>query len=325
VDLEPELPEPPDHVHPPLVVGPLHLLDVGTRVAQGRDARNLHEAVRGYGEVLVQAFHDAGELFREDQVAEPPPGHGVELGKAVYDEGAVRELEDRPRAAPVHQAVVYLVREDELALKPGDLFQVLLRHHDAGRVGRRVDKYGLGPFREHRADLLRPVPEPVVGVRAHLGDAAAHRLDEVGIAGIVRVGEDHLLIRLEDREHHEEHGRRRARGHEHPVRADLHAVLPVIKGADLLAQLQHAHGVRVMGLARADRPDRGLAHDLRGLEIGLADLEVYDVLSFVLQLFGPGHHVHHHEGLYAQHLFRDHLFPVVRIVRAVHSLISLRE
>jgi hypothetical protein len=158
---------------------------------------------------------------RRDQIAESPAGHREGLREAVQHEGAVGVLEDRAVAPALGEAVVDLVGDDEggpLLRQRGDDRHPLRRQHRSGGITWRVDQDGPRAGSQAGPDGLGTILEAILFGRVHVNGHALGVTDEVRIAGVVRIAEDDLVARIEERAEQQEHRRRRAGRHQHLVR-----------------------------------------------------------------------------------------------------------
>ena len=69
--------------------------------------------------------------------------------------------------------------------------------HGPGRIGGRVDEDGPRPRRERRRHRVGPELEAIGLVHVHVDRLRLGELHELRIAGVVRVGEHHLVAPLE--------------------------------------------------------------------------------------------------------------------------------
>ena len=111
----------------------------------------------------------------------------------------------------------------------------------------------------------------------------------------MRVREDDLVPRGQEPREEQQHRRRRARRHQHLVGRHGDAIGLLVVLGDRLAEGQDAEAVGVLRPTVADGSDGGLAHYLRCLEVGLAELEVHHLVSLTLELLRPLEHLDRQE------------------------------
>ncbi len=180
-----------------------------------------------------------------------------------------------------------------------------MRDRRAGGIRRRRDQDAAGS--------RRPVPldeigrELVARIRPHRdsGGLALQQAHERPVARIAGVGQQDLLVAIDEQRHDEQQRRGRPGGHHHPFRTDAHAVVVGIVRGNRLAQLGKPECGGVVKAAAGDRALRGVEHRLRRGEIGLADLHVDNRPAGGLQRAGRGLHLHHVERLDLGHAGRD--------------------
>ena len=196
--------------------------------------------------------------FGHDRVAEPPTGHREGLGEPVEHDRAIGHTRQRRDGhvllAVVQDPAVDLVGHDPQVVLLGELgdpLEVGAGQDTARRVCRRVDDQQLRPRRYERGELLDVQPELVLHTDR---DGHRRRADEAGqrfVDRVARIGDDHLVARIdqsEDRvQHHalaadrDEHLRRvgwetLARGH---VVRDRLAAVPGCRGTVRSASRRH--------------------------------------------------------------------------------------
>ena len=193
-------------------------------------------------------------------------------------------LEDRVLPPPV----IDLVGDDVGAAvdRFGDVRDLGVGQDDARRVGRRVDDEPLNFLAHNRLDLRGPEVEAVLLEDVDAPGHPVHELHDVRVARVARVREDDLVPRVQQRREDHHHRGRRAVGHDDVFRRDRQAVAVVVVLRDGRAQLWDTQAVRVVGHAALDGSASRVPHRPRGLEIGLAHLEVDDVGPFRLELVG---------------------------------------
>ena len=256
----------------------------------------------------MQRGEGGHELGRGNHVTAAPARHRIGLGEAVEHERSIGELEDGVLRSLVGEPVIDLVGDDPRT-EARQRRHPIRRQHRPGGIGGRVDENGPRPRGERRRHRLRPELEPVGFVDVHVDGLRLRVLHELRVAGVVRVGEDDLVAALQQRAEEQEHGGRGAGGDQDAVRGHLHAVpRPVVLG-DGLAQRENAQGVGVAGAAVLQRPLGRRADHRRGLEVGLAELEVDDVDAGPLQRLRALEHLHREKGLDLSGPARDHRVP----------------
>ena len=304
-DAEPDAPEAGHHRPPPLVEDAAEAGALVGRLPEGGERRPLHELVGRDEEVAVHGGQRGHELPRGDHVADAPAGHGEGLGEAVQHERVVGELEHGVLRPLVGEAVVDLVG-DHPGAEAAEGGQPLRAQHGAGRVGRRVDEDALGPRGEAGRHRVRPELEGVRLLHRHVDRHAARELHELRIAGVVGVGEDHLVARVDQRAEEQQHRGRGARGHQDLVRRYRHAVAGVVVLGDRLAQRQDPEGVGVAGAPVLERLLGRLADDGRRVEVRLPELQVDDVDPLPLEGLGALEDLDGQERLDLLGAARDH-------------------
>ena len=132
------------------------------------------------------------------------------------------------------------------------------------------------------------------------------KTDEIGIAGVVGIGDDHLVALLEKGREEDHHGRRGAGGDEDLIGRNGHAVALSIMIADRLPQFQEAETVGVVGLPLLQGAHAGLLDALRRVEIRLSDLEMDDIFAAPFHLLRGFQDIHDDEGRDLRGSFSDH-------------------
>ncbi len=147
-----------------------------------------------------------------------PARHLEILREAVDHEHVVARFGRGARVEPVGEAVVDLVGQQRRALLAGERGEpghLVRRDQRAGRIGRaRHHDHARGGApvvaRELRGELV---------ARGHAhGHAARHRAQrarEMPVAGVARIGEEHLVARIEQHAEGEQQRGARARGDDH--------------------------------------------------------------------------------------------------------------
>jgi len=178
----------------------------------------------------------------------------------------------------------------------GDLLHPGWIEEVARRIGGGIDQDPPGAGGNLFADGLGTVLKAVFLVDVDADGNAAEEADEIGIAGVVRIGDDDLVARADEGGKEEQHGGRRARCHDHLVGADRNAVAVRVVFADRFPELQQSQAVRVVGLSVPQRPDAGFLDARRRIEVGLPHFEVNDVFAPLFHLLGLLEDVHDDEG-----------------------------
>ena len=245
-----------------------------------------------------------GQVGAHHPVAQPPAGHGVGLGEAVEQDGAVLEAVDGHDGlvfALEDQPAIDLVGEHhEVALADGlgDVAQITPGQHPAGGIMGRVQDDELGAVGDERGQFVH------VQAEVHLlAQADGHRLgpqeaDHGLVDGEAGIGIDDLILFFHQRQHGEENDGLAAGDNDHLVGGDG----DVPGGGDVLgdglAQLRQPGRGPVVGPALVQGLGGGLDHVGGGVEVGLADLQVDDV--FALGFQGPRLDQHFEGGFGAQ-------------------------
>ncbi len=163
----------------------------------------------------------------------------------------------------------------------------------AGGIGRRVDDDGLGAGAQIGAQLLGPQLEAVRFRHRHVAGHPVHQAHEIRVAGVVGVGKEHFVPRVQQPRKDEDHGGRGARGDDELLRLDPNLIFLQVMLAQGLPELDEPLGVGVLGPARGHGPVGRVLHHLGGGVVRLPDLQVDDLLPLALQLLGPLQDVHH--------------------------------
>ena len=170
----------------------------------------------------------------------------------------------------------------------GDPLEVVPGQHAAGRVGRRVDDDAARPRRDQRGQLVDVEPE-VVGHP----DRDRHRrgADEAGqrlVDGVARVRDQHLVTRVDQTQDGVQHHALATDRDEDLERFDRESLARRGVGGDRLAQRRDAGERRVVRRAGIERCLGRSADVGRGVEVGLADLEMDDRAPLGLQRASAG-------------------------------------
>jgi hypothetical protein len=89
----------------------------------------------------------------------------------------------------------------------GDLLHSLPAQQIARRIGRGVDQNGLGARMDHFTDGGWRVLETLVFMDWDADRFPSEETDEIGITGVVGIGDDDLIIPFENRREKDHHGR----------------------------------------------------------------------------------------------------------------------
>ena len=85
------------------------------------------------------------------------------------------------------------------------------------------------------ANPLGGILKPCGGIDRHVDGDAFAQADEIGIAGIPGVRQDHLIARVQECGQGQQYRRGRTRGDDDVLRGNAEAVLGMIPGSDGLA------------------------------------------------------------------------------------------
>ena len=184
--------------------------------------------------------------------------------------------------ALVQELGVDLVRNDDQVVLLGE------RRDLADHVGRR-DRAG-GVVRRHQDEHLRPRRQPLLDLGRHESEALVlvggyrHRHPVAQLHGGVVGGEagrrdQHLVARLDEREHAEHDRLLHPRGDHHLVGRVVEAVLARQRGCDRLPQARHPGRVRVVVLVRVEGALSGLDDVRGGVQVGVAAPHGDDVVE----------------------------------------------
>ncbi len=156
-----------------------------------------------------------------DDPAQPPTGHVEVLGEARDDEEVVGQRECRARRALVGQAEVDLVDDQpsaEVVDRAGDARHLVVSDHRAGGIRRRGDQRRTRASGPVARDRLRRELVVLRGTDGHADRRPFEHAHEVPVARIAGVGEQHLLVPVQQQRHHQQQRRGRARGDDDPLR-----------------------------------------------------------------------------------------------------------
>ena len=228
---------------------------------------------------------------RHDPPARAPTGHRVRLGQAVEHDRPLHHPVDlgdrRRRLVEERQPAIDLVGEHRAAGVAhdhlGDALEVRARERAARRIARAVDDHELRPRGDELLEVRRVEAVVVVDGQHVRHGRAAGELHHRAVDGEARIRQDHLVALADEREDREEHDRLRAGRDDDLVGVRRHAARRGEDVGDRRARLRDAGRLHVVRVALAERLDRGV-HDVgRGVEAGLADLEVHDAAPGRLQ------------------------------------------
>ena len=103
----------------------------------------------------------------------------------------------------------------------------------------------------------------------------------------MRIGQDDLIARVEQRGEDELHRSRSSDRHDNLLGIHFDAVSPPLPAGNGFSKFRQPEAVGVMSTAVSERPDACFEHCGRGIEIRLTDLHVDDPVAFVIQFLGP--------------------------------------
>ena len=240
--------------------------------------------------------HHLGDLLVGAGVADAPAGHGVCLGHAVDEDGALLGIgaeggEAGELPSVIGQAGVDLVGDDVevgLLAHGGQGLQLLLAVHHAGGVGGVVEHDGLGLGGDGPLQLAGGELEVLgLGGGDHHGHAA-HHLDELIVADPVGRGQDHLVAGVDQGPQSQVHQVLGTAAHHHLAGLVLQAVVRLHAAAYRLAQLHRAGGGGVAGHVLLDGGNARRLDLVGGIEVGLTGAEADDVDAVSLHLLEHG-------------------------------------
>ncbi len=176
-----------------------------------------------------------------------------------------------------------------------NLFEAGALDHIAGRVRRTVDENRLRARRDLRANFFWPILKAVALVHRDINRRAAAERNDLRIAGVAGVRQDHLVARIAKGEEDEQQRGARAHRHQNRLRINARSVTPCVPAGDGLAQIAPAEAVRVMRFAAPHGFVRALDDARRRIEVRLAHFHVRDVDALRLHRLGLLQHLHHQE------------------------------
>ena len=245
---ETQFSDPFDHVFSAFVINGPHPLNIFMGKLQGGNARPLGNAPRRYEKVLLDLLHGPNEVRGRNQIAQTPTGHGKKFGKPVQHEGILRKFKDGMLFFSVDQAVINLIGYDGWAQ---------LRHFShsifgkqvSGGIGRRIDEDRPGFRPDIFLDRFGTKLKPVFFIALYPDGPGPQEFREIGVAGVMGIGHDHLFPGFEEGGEDHEQGRGGARSHQDAIRINADAVFFVVMLADGLPQFQQAQAVGIVGFA----------------------------------------------------------------------------
>src|SRR5882724_13139564 len=141
--------------------------------------------------------------------------------------------------------------------------------------------------------------------RSGIGTAFAHEVDDRLVDREARIRIDDLVARARQRHDREEHDGLGAGRDDHLLGGHGDAARLGDVLGDSLAQLRQSGRRPVVRRARVQRALGRVPDVLGRVEVGLADLEVDDLLALPLQRLGAGEHLEGRFGPQPSHPFRD--------------------
>ena len=290
--------QPHHQIAPPLERG-VALGQEILRTVQRRHRRRLRDRT-GVGRGLrLQLGHRLDEPQRPAGIADPPAGHRIGLGTAVHRHRPVVQVRAhlRDRREPesvIDDMLVHVVGQDHHMRVPAEhraqRLQLGRAIGRARRVRRRIEDHPLRPVGDRGLDLRGRHLVMLVRARLHDHRRAARELHDIGVAHPIGCRDHHLVARIQRGDQRVE--QRMLAAHVH---ADLRGgigqvVVTQELGGDCGLQLGGAVDIGIFGLARADRGDRGLLHEIGRVEIGLARAQADHVDPLRLQVQHPARH-----------------------------------
>ncbi|MCJ1260079.1 hypothetical protein MMC24_007919 [Lignoscripta atroalba] len=260
-------------------VGVAHHFRVALGSGQRRERRGLRHGRRAGDEGFLDRPREPHELGGRDQPAQPPPRHGVGLRDARdADDAPVRILRAGGDVRPVEDKVlVNLVADDPEVVLVREAHHG--RHgrlvpHGPGRVRRVAQQEHLGP-RGQEPGHLRQVGAVAVSGREPVGNSSgAGERRHAAVVRPSRVGHEHLVASVEQRERRSGDGVDRPVRHQDLVRGDVRRPLPCVPLGDRGPERRQAERRRVPGSACQRSGQRRLDDVVGRAEARLPDLEV---------------------------------------------------
>ncbi len=289
--------DPVEALHHQFPAGPVfghHLPDAFLRPGEGGQRGVLARGGRAGHEVLLKERHAPDELRRADGVSDPPPRHRVRLGQAVDEHRACpgpRKCQGAYVRAVEDDAVVDLVRDDEEIPPLGQLHHSLHlagRQHPAGGIGGAVEHNRPGPGGAEGLQFFRHQRRLVAHLEGEANGDTPHHGHLGGMVGPARVGQEHLIPRVDAGQKRQAQRAHTARRHDHlgaGIVADAPGALDGV--SHRLPQPRDPAAGRVAGGAVPSRRQGRFHHVGRGREVGFAKTQV----DGVGQLGSPVEHV----------------------------------
>ena len=268
--------------------------EAGIHTVQGRRAHLIH---RCYGQTGLAEFQQRRLqlLVAGDHAAHPgaagrePLGHGVHNDQVFIDipepgHGGYAEL------IVVAELPVHLVADQEQIVLLGNVRDhphFRFAQHHAGGVAGVGDEDGPGVGSDQALDAV-PVGVAVAlpGIGGQGTDDAAGGVDEGGVVGVVRLGDDDLGVGGQNGQASEKQGLTTTGGHQDIVILQRNTQGTVI----LLDCLDQAGptGRCLVGKGMIGKLVDCLVESLGSRQVGLTDVQMVDLLSVLLRLHGKG-------------------------------------
>ena len=244
--------------------------------------------------------HDLGDVFGGQGIADTPAGHGIGLGNAVDENGALLYVlaqrgDGDELPAVVDQLIINFVSDDIHVPGDADVGQGpehLPGVQHARGVGGRVKEDALGVVGNRFVQLLgRELEFVLLPGLGDDGDAAAHPND-LGIADPIGRGNDHLVAGVHQRADGEIDVVLGAGGDDHLRGGVVKAAVLLHPLADGLFQLDDAGGGGVFGFIFGKGTNAGLFDVVGGGKIGLPCPKAHhvDALGFHIFIHGVNGH-----------------------------------
>ncbi len=240
--------------------------------------------------MALEVGHGLGGIEGRRGIADAPARHGIGLGHAVDDDGALLDLgaersDGDVLRAVVDQEFVNLVRDDGKILfdrQIANRLQLLAGEHESVGVVGGIDDDGAGLVRHRRAEIVDGGLEVVFLPALHDHRHAARHPHDFGIADPVGAGDDDLVALLQQRLEGVEQRMLRAVGYHDLLGHVIQSVVPLELIADGLPKLRHTGRGGIAGLSQIQRILGRLADVLRGVEIRFARAEADHVDALLL-------------------------------------------
>ena len=194
----------------------------------------------------------------------------------------------------IDQSVIDFIGNNP-GLEPADFFHPLNRQQIPGGIGGRVDKYGFGLVRNLIFYGFQSELKTILLVNLYAGRLCFHETNKVGITGVVRVGDDHLIAPVQQHRKKQQHRRRGPGCNQNLIRFDANSVQILIISADGFPELDQSETVGVMGVPFLKCLAGGVFYAHRRIEIGLPHFEMDDVNTSAFHLMRLFEDVHHDE------------------------------